>query len=205
MDPSRVPKIRIKVVAEHWALAALIANRNHLRREDDRQDPYNRPAVRTVHRRHHGRARQGLCSALVVGAPAQSALDNDHGHRISKIPRPIVQRGGIFGRLLRSPSLTPCRFGGFSMTAAAADSQLFIRVDAALRAHPHLRHAQIRSAPSAAGIVLCGRVDSWFQKQMAQEALRQFTEIAAIDNQLIVETPMLLSGGPSMTAALAST
>jgi osmotically-inducible protein OsmY len=60
------------------------------------------------------------------------------------------------------------------------------RVDSALRAHPHLRAATIRLIPTGDSMVLEGDVDSFFEKQMAQEAVRWIDGVPRIDNRLVV-------------------
>ena len=60
------------------------------------------------------------------------------------------------------------------------------RVDSALRQHPHLRTAAIRTAKSGDRVILEGDVETFFEKQMAQEAVRYIDGIPQIDNQLVV-------------------
>lgn len=64
------------------------------------------------------------------------------------------------------------------------------RVDSALRKHPHLRTAAIRTARQGDRVVLEGDVESFFEKQMAQEAVRYIDGIPQIDNQLVVRKPL---------------
>ncbi|MDZ4849803.1 MAG: BON domain-containing protein [Pirellulaceae bacterium] len=63
---------------------------------------------------------------------------------------------------------------------------LLHRVDSAIRKSPHLvgRHLVLETRNGA--VVLRGTVDSFFEKQMAQEALRDLDGITAILNQLEV-------------------
>ena len=65
-------------------------------------------------------------------------------------------------------------------------SDVVQRVDSALRAHPHLRSALIASRHSGDRVILEGAVDSFFLKQMAQEAVREVAGDSRIDNQLRV-------------------
>ena len=65
-------------------------------------------------------------------------------------------------------------------------SDVLQRVDSALRAHPHLRSALIASRHTGDRVVLEGAVDSFFLKQMAQEAVREVAGPSRIDNQLRV-------------------
>lgn len=63
---------------------------------------------------------------------------------------------------------------------------LLHRVDCALRESPHLlgRHVILEADENT--IILRGTVDSFFQKQMAQEAVRALEGIGRIQNQLEV-------------------
>ncbi len=61
------------------------------------------------------------------------------------------------------------------------------RVDSALRSHPHLRRVLVQSRQQDDRVILCGHVDSYYQKQMAQEALRNIPGIVIIENQLQVD------------------
>lgn len=63
------------------------------------------------------------------------------------------------------------------------------RVDSALRKHPHLRTAAIRTAQLDDRVILEGDVETFFEKQMAQEAVRYIDGIPRIDNQLVVRRP----------------
>ena len=65
-------------------------------------------------------------------------------------------------------------------------SDVLQRVDCALRQHPHLRSALIAPIETDEGVALEGSVDSFFLKQMAQEALRPIAGIVRIDNRLQV-------------------
>lgn len=52
--------------------------------------------------------------------------------------------------------------------------------------HPHLHQRQVFLRADNGHVVLKGRVKSFFEKQMAQEALRTIDGIRTIDNQLVV-------------------
>lgn len=69
------------------------------------------------------------------------------------------------------------------------DDDVLRRVDSALRQHPHLRSALIESRRSGDRVELHGAVDSFFMKQMAQEAIRSLTDAPLVDNQLVVRVP----------------
>lgn len=63
---------------------------------------------------------------------------------------------------------------------------LHFRVDSAIRQHPHLRGLQIEPLTDGRNVVLKGTVQSFFLKQMAQEAVRSIEGADAVDNQLEV-------------------
>ncbi len=52
---------------------------------------------------------------------------------------------------------------------------------------PHVDKRRIKVKTNGGHVVLCGKTDSWFAKQMAQESLRGIEGIILIDNQLVVE------------------
>jgi osmotically-inducible protein OsmY len=52
--------------------------------------------------------------------------------------------------------------------------------------HPHLKQATVNVASEDGALVLSGTVDSFFQKQMAQESLRTVPGIRSIDNSIQV-------------------
>lgn len=70
------------------------------------------------------------------------------------------------------------------MTTTAAP--LTARVDAAINSNPHLIGRQFTHHSNSGVVVLSGTVDSYFQKQMAQEAVRHLDGVQQIDNQLEV-------------------
>ena len=63
---------------------------------------------------------------------------------------------------------------------------LLHRVDCALRQSPHLLGRHVILEEDENSIILRGTVDSFFQKQMAQEALRSLQGIGRIQNHLEV-------------------
>ena len=72
-------------------------------------------------------------------------------------------------------------------TLSAPDpAQLHLRIDDAIRQHPHLRTSQIEPQTEGDNVVLKGTVDSFFLKQMAQEAVRGVEGTGTVDNQLEV-------------------
>lgn len=67
-----------------------------------------------------------------------------------------------------------------------AERPLDVRVHHALNESPYLVRRKLRFETSEGRVVLRGTVASYFQKQMAQEALRRIDGIEAIENQLEV-------------------
>lgn len=66
-------------------------------------------------------------------------------------------------------------------------NDILTRVDTALKTHPHLRRVLVKSQQQNDRVVLSGSVNTFFQKQMAQEALRNIPGVEEIDNQLDVD------------------
>jgi hypothetical protein len=68
-----------------------------------------------------------------------------------------------------------------------SSAPLLHRIDSAIRKNPHSngRHVFLESAPGK--IILRGKVDSFYQKQMVQESLRGLDGLPEIINQLEVE------------------
>lgn len=56
----------------------------------------------------------------------------------------------------------------------------------AIHTHPHLRQKMFHYEERQGRVTLQGTVSSYFQKQMAQEALRKIDGIQEIDNRLEV-------------------
>ena len=69
----------------------------------------------------------------------------------------------------------------------AAGSELRARVGEALRQTPHLNGHQVLCQEEAGVVVLHGRVSSYYQKQVAQEALKRLEGIEQIINELEVD------------------
>ena len=59
-------------------------------------------------------------------------------------------------------------------------------VHAAIEANPYLLGRKLRFEAEQGRVVLRGMVSSYFQKQMAQEALRHLQGVREIENQLEV-------------------
>ncbi len=60
------------------------------------------------------------------------------------------------------------------------------KIATAIVGNTHINSRQIKVRTSNGRVVLCGTADSWFEKQMAQEALRGIEGITQIENLLKV-------------------
>ncbi len=65
-------------------------------------------------------------------------------------------------------------------------ASLVERLDHALSCNPHLFGRKLQCSSESGRVVLSGTVHSYFQKQMAQEAVRHVDGVQRIDNQLEV-------------------
>jgi osmotically-inducible protein OsmY len=72
------------------------------------------------------------------------------------------------------------------MNASHTASPLFDRIHSALSTNPHVPSRQVRFETADGRVVLKGSVRSFFQKQMAQEAIRRIDGVQMIDNMLEV-------------------
>jgi osmotically-inducible protein OsmY len=68
----------------------------------------------------------------------------------------------------------------------ALDDRFEEKVSSALRQNPHLQSRNLRFEASEGRVTLRGQVNSWYQKQMAQETLLRLEGIDSIENQLEV-------------------
>lgn len=64
------------------------------------------------------------------------------------------------------------------------------RASDALRKHPHLRSIRVTLRPDSDRLILEGSVESFFIKQMAQEAIREVEQDVRVDNRLSVCRPV---------------
>jgi osmotically-inducible protein OsmY len=71
-------------------------------------------------------------------------------------------------------------------TAPTANRPLFDRIHEALMSNPHVPAPQVHVEATDGRVVLKGSVRSFFQKQMAQEAIRRVDGVQRIDNLLEV-------------------
>ncbi len=68
-----------------------------------------------------------------------------------------------------------------------SEAEVYVRqAEKAVRCQPHLMHRELRLNCDSGRLELCGDVSSFYEKQMAQEALRQFDRHVEIDNRLNV-------------------
>jgi len=72
------------------------------------------------------------------------------------------------------------------MNATQTPVPLFDRIHSALSANPYVPNRQVRVEAADGRVVLKGSVKSFFQKQMAQEAIRRIDGVQLIDNMLEV-------------------
>lgn len=71
-------------------------------------------------------------------------------------------------------------------TTSTNPPHLTERLDQVLATNPYFNGRKLRFETADGQVVLSGEVNSYFQKQMAQEALRQIEGIGEINNQLEV-------------------
>jgi osmotically-inducible protein OsmY len=72
------------------------------------------------------------------------------------------------------------------MSTATLTSPLFQQISDALSTNPHVPSQSVRFEAADGRVVLKGKVKSFFQKQMAQEAIRRLDGVQKIDNLLEV-------------------
>ncbi len=65
--------------------------------------------------------------------------------------------------------------------------ELLQRIDTAIKSSPHLSGHEVVCQEESGIVVLHGRVGSFFQKQMAQEALKRLEGVERVINELEVE------------------
>lgn len=68
----------------------------------------------------------------------------------------------------------------------ATQQTLAFRIDQAIQANPFVSGRTLRFETDGGRVVLQGSVQSYFQKQMAQEAIRRIPGVEQIDNHLEV-------------------
>ncbi|HMP80691.1 MAG TPA: BON domain-containing protein [Pirellulaceae bacterium] len=60
------------------------------------------------------------------------------------------------------------------------------QITAVVQMNPHLHRRKVQLRADEGHVVLCGQVNSFFEKQVAQEAVRSVQGVSSIDNQLEV-------------------
>jgi osmotically-inducible protein OsmY len=60
------------------------------------------------------------------------------------------------------------------------------RLDAAISSNPHLFGRKLQCSSKAGHVTISGEVNSFYQKQMAQEAIRHVDGVQRIENRLEV-------------------
>ena len=86
----------------------------------------------------------------------------------------------IYGQCL------PCRANGKRNLSMSEAATLVERLDAAISSNPHLFRHDLRCSSKAGHVTISGNVNTFFQKQMAQEAIRYVDGVERIENQLEV-------------------
>jgi osmotically-inducible protein OsmY len=66
------------------------------------------------------------------------------------------------------------------------DERFEEKVSSALRQNPHLQTRNLRFEANEGRVTLRGQVNSWYQKQMAQETLLRLDGIDRVENHLEV-------------------
>ncbi len=66
------------------------------------------------------------------------------------------------------------------------DTPLKVRVHTALQSNPHVRNRDLHLETERGRVTLRGEVGTYFQKQMAQEAVRYVDGVCEISNELQV-------------------
>jgi osmotically-inducible protein OsmY len=67
------------------------------------------------------------------------------------------------------------------------DDSLDNLISNTIEKHPHLKRRRVHFETQAGRVVLRGTVSSYYQKQMAQEAVRRLQGVDSIENQLEVD------------------
>ena len=70
---------------------------------------------------------------------------------------------------------------------SVASNDFVQRLDSAIKGNPHLSGHQVFCHEEGGTVILQGRVRSYYQKQMAQEALRNLEGVERIVNDLQVD------------------
>ena len=101
-----------------------------------------------------------------------------------------MQRSG--GRDASRGPVVPRRFPkqkGLA-TMSAIDDSLDSLISNTIQKHPHLKRRRVHFETQEGRVVLRGTVSSYYQKQMAQEAVRRVQGVDSIENRLEVDWSM---------------
>jgi osmotically-inducible protein OsmY len=71
----------------------------------------------------------------------------------------------------------------------ATENTLESLISAAINKHPHLKQRKLYFETEQGRVVLRGVVNSYYQKQMAQEAVRRLQGVHHVENNLEVNWP----------------
>lgn len=77
-------------------------------------------------------------------------------------------------------------FNLFGSSMSLTSQPLALRINSAVIHNPHLNHRRMRIRNDAGRITIQGSVQSFFEKQMAQETLRKIDGVESIENRLEV-------------------
>jgi hypothetical protein len=106
-------------------------------------------------------------------------LTHEEGQKIRLASNP----GGYFKRdQIQSVSAVPIGGAAMNHTVLSLDD----RINLALQTAPHLAGRKLRSHTRDGHVVLHGSVNSFFEKQMAQEVVRRIDGVQRIANELMV-------------------
>jgi hypothetical protein len=86
----------------------------------------------------------------------------------------------------RRRPLGPLNFWNTMPMSTTAECPLSKRISSAIEKHPHLTRRKLQFEAREGRVTLRGTVSSYYQKQMAQEALRRVDGVHEIENQLEV-------------------
>ncbi len=80
-------------------------------------------------------------------------------------------------------------------TEPATPHRIDQMIEEAIATSPYVARSKVNIEQRGGHVTLRGTVDSYFQKQMAQETLRRIDGVARIDNRLVVAAANCQTGG----------
>jgi hypothetical protein len=98
-------------------------------------------------------------------------------------PIPLLVIRAIYAHAGNQPGVF---FSARVLSMSALHINFAERVEVAVQSSPYLSGRKLRIETEAGRVVLHGTVGTYFQKQMAQEALRRVAGVEAIENRLVV-------------------